>query len=47
MPYLTCAELYNCCDCGGYDCGCNYCWSCHACEACQNDDGPCEEDPGA
>jgi len=31
---LDCAELYNCCDCGGSDCGCAYCWSCNACDSC-------------
>jgi len=30
----NCEELYNCCDCGGNDCGCAYCWSCNACENC-------------
>ena len=29
-------EHYNCCDCGGNDCGCAYCWSCNACEYCKN-----------
>lgn len=29
-----CSELYNCCDCGGNDCGCGYCFSCNACENC-------------
>jgi hypothetical protein len=31
---VTCDEIYNCCDCGGNDCGCAYCWSCNACEDC-------------
>lgn len=31
----TCSDLYNCCDCGGNNCGCAYCFSCHACEHCQ------------
>lgn len=30
----SCDELYDCCDCGGNDCGCGYCFSCHACEHC-------------
>ena len=30
----VCEEIYNCCDCGGNDCGCAYCWSCNACEEC-------------
>lgn len=34
---LTCEELYNCCDCGGADCGCRYCWSCNACESCKGE----------
>ena len=32
-----CHEIYNCCDCGGSDCGCGYCFSCNACEDCLND----------
>ena len=32
----TCDELFNCCDCGGNDCGCAYCFSCNACEICIN-----------
>ena len=31
-----CAGLFDCCDCGGDDCGCCYCWSCNACDACRN-----------
>ena len=34
---LDCENLYDCCDCGGVDCGCAYCWSCNACEACLNE----------
>ena len=33
----TCSDLYNCCDCGGNDCGCAYCWSCNACEICKQE----------
>lgn len=33
----NCEEIYNCCDCGGNDCGCGYCWSCNACEDCLNE----------
>ena len=33
----NCDEWYNCCDCGGVDCGCAYCWSCNACEDCLNE----------
>jgi len=29
-----CSTLYNCCDCGGNDCGCRYCFSCNACSHC-------------
>jgi len=29
-----CDKQYNCCDCGGEDCGCGYCFSCNACEDC-------------
>lgn len=32
----TCEEILTCCDCGGNDCGCIYCWSCNACEDCLN-----------
>lgn len=32
-----CAALFNCCDCGGEDCGCSYCWSCNACTECQEE----------
>lgn len=34
----TCDDLYNCCDCGGHDCGCGYCWSCNVCENCLNEE---------
>lgn len=34
---LECEKMYNCCDCGGNNCGCPYCWSCNACETCLND----------
>ena len=30
----NCEVYYDCCDCGGNDCGCGYCWSCNACEEC-------------
>lgn len=29
-----CHEHYDCCDCGGNECGCSYCFSCNACEEC-------------
>ena len=39
-----CSSMYNCCDCGGNNCGCAYCFSCHACNHCLDDDGePCDE----
>lgn len=36
--HCECCEIYNCCDCGGNNCGCAYCWSCNACEYCLNED---------
>lgn len=33
-----CSEHYNCCDCGGNECGCAYCFSCNACSHCLNDE---------
>ena len=38
-----CHWLYNCCDCGGNGCGCNYCFSCKACPNCFEEVEPCEE----
>lgn len=35
---LTCKDLFNCCDCGGCDCGCRGCWSCNACEVCKGEE---------
>ena len=32
----SCNELFDCCDCGGNDCGCPACWSCHCCESCED-----------
>lgn len=36
-----CSQYFNCCDCGGDrikpGCGCEYCFTCHACETCYND----------
>lgn len=29
-----CERMFNCCSCGGNDCGCRYCWDCNACEVC-------------
>ena len=30
-----CRDMYNCCDCGGSNCGCNGCYSCNACDSCK------------
>lgn len=35
----VCRDHYNCCDCGGEDCGCRYCFSCNACDYCKNGEG--------
>jgi hypothetical protein len=29
-----CSGSFDCCDCGGNNCGCDYCFSCNACEEC-------------
>lgn len=34
----SCGDLYNCCACGGENCGCAYCFDCHACDNCRSDD---------
>lgn len=34
-----CSVLYNCCRCGGVECGCAYCFDCKACDSCQDYDG--------
>lgn len=34
----NCSNLFNCCSCGGNGCGCAYCFDCHACENCLEDD---------
>lgn len=31
---LNCHELFDCCDCGGNNCGCGYCFSCNGCSEC-------------
>lgn len=33
----TCEDLFNCCSCGGVDCGCRYCYDCNACEECASE----------
>ena len=35
---IPCREMYNCCDCGGNDCRCRYCFSCNACEICRGEE---------
>lgn len=35
----VCHDHYNCCDCGGNDCGCGYCFSCNACDYCKSGEG--------
>lgn len=34
----SCSDIYNCCNCGGNDCGCRYCFSCNACSRCLDED---------
>ncbi|MBD1389471.1 hypothetical protein IC617_08530 [Neiella sp. HB171785] len=34
----TCSEHYNCCDCGGNQCGCRGCFSCNACHLCTGEE---------
>ena len=41
MEDCNCEDLYDCCDCGGHDCGCAYCWSCNACESCLEEGEEC------
>ena len=48
MPATTCERLFDCCSCGGHDCGCRYCFDCNACDACRNETGePCENSDDA
>ena len=35
-PNHSCEEYLDCCDCGGSECGCCYCWTCNACHTCLN-----------
>lgn len=35
--HYSCSDTYNCCDCGGNNCGCRGCFSCNACEVCLNE----------
>lgn len=34
-----CERLFDCCNCGGHDCGCRYCFPCNACPVCTGADG--------
>ncbi len=34
VPECQCRYLYDCCDCGGNQCGCRGCFSCNACDQC-------------
>ena len=34
-----CNYMFNCCRCGGNDCGCAYCFDCNSCDSCQEYDG--------
>lgn len=38
-PEHDCSDLYNCCHCGGNNCGCAYCYACKACDSCLEYDG--------
>lgn len=45
MNESYCERMFDCCDCGGNDCGCCYCFSCNACDSCLCDDGDnCENE---
>lgn len=35
---VTCGEQFDCCSCGGNECGCAYCFDCQACEFCIEED---------
>lgn len=37
-----CERIFDCCSCGGNDCGCGYCWDCNACDSCKYDEGICD-----
>lgn len=32
-----CEVEFDCCDCGGNECGCRGCWSCNACDHCKEE----------
>ena len=38
--FLTCSDMFNCCNCGKSEdgCGCKYCFSCNACSTCLNEE---------
>lgn len=44
MNESYCERMFDCCDCGGNDCGCCYCFSCNACDSCLCDDDNCENE---
>lgn len=33
---MDCYQMFNCCSCGGNNCGCRYCFDCNACDVCMN-----------
>lgn len=33
----TCGDIYNCCNCGGENCGCGGCAYCNACGYCKEE----------
>lgn len=33
----TCEYMFDCCDCGGFECDCRGCWSCNACDYCKDE----------
>lgn len=45
MDDCTCSTDFNCCDCGGVNCGCAYCFSCNACDVCNPTDNDDEGRP--
>jgi len=34
FPVNCDCDQYDCCNCGGYGCGCSYCFACNCCEVC-------------
>lgn len=35
--FADCSSTFNCCSCGGVNCGCVYCFDCNACEHCRGE----------